>query len=864
MMSDVYDFPADFPTEFPARKRATTYGKSAKKRVAPTSNGTLRNRDSTTEISAPSAPSTSSYSSPEPQPKARPGVSALGGRRRLGGRNARPANPRSPDEAQSQPLPEGSATNLQQDEDVKIKKRRLTRTYSERKENNSDPYAMPDSPPRPVARQPAMNVEKERPRPAPRVKAAPKSQVTPEKDISMKDVVAPFSEKTSRSLDKLGVGAESPRKSNHHIPLRLSREQEPPPSRPITKKRPEPPRANIGDHPAGKPAPRKKRLIDALAEQADGSSEEEEEEDAAPPLLQRPKPPKPEPVTVIFQSSSPPPPAALQGSSRNMGRPVAVAKKAGPKFTYNQQRSMLAEEDTLLGSGRLPGIDEEPSNGSLFSFARLPKVSTINTFSFLDEDDETVNTGAVRSIHELRQAGANSRFADEMDDIMDRIGSPSAKPSSLRRGALLELAQKMSEKAFRQQFRNHSGDGSLFKSLGEETDLVSGYSILAILVTLLAASSSAHLLQQLRMQGFAALLGRLLGEGTDIVPLAKDKKQNVTRNGQTTLGTVKSSILKSPIWEPTVPTSLSPRTLALKCLDLIMRQPSHSPGESEIFSPAVTDRLFSTLSTSASSEGEACWDLPSHQESTDFYLALYVLESQSISAMQSNQGSRWTRRYVPVVVNILEKALRRPIDKFNDLESLTLRITLNTTNNNPEAVRMFVDNSLLQELAGSACRAFETVLNSMKVDAFLSKVHESLIMMLGVMINFCVYYPPASQSLEEVGDSTASALDRLIRIFADNHSKTSDADSMEKTQLNVALGYLSILLGYLCLCESIRERFILVHPKKSIQPLLDSINEFIAFHHKVAEAQGGEGGAKQETNLTALVRLQGLVSQLKA
>ncbi|KAK0720480.1 wings apart-like protein regulation of heterochromatin-domain-containing protein [Lasiosphaeris hirsuta] len=861
-MSDVYDFPADFPTGFPARKRATTYGKSAKKRSAATSNGALRNRDSTTEISAPSAPSTSSYSSPEPQPKSRTGISTLSRGRQLGVRNAHPANPRSPDEAQSQPLLEGSAGSLQQDEDVKIKKRRLTRTYSERKENTSDPYAMPDSPPRPVARQPAKSVEKGRPKPAPGVKAVPKSQVTPEKDVSMKDVVAPFSAETSRSLDKLSVDAVPPRKSNHHIPLRLSREQEPPPPRPVSKKRPSPPRANPADQPAAKPAPRKKRLIDALAEQADSSSSEEE--DAVPPQFQRPEPSKPEPVTVIFQSSSPPPPAALKGPSRNVGRPVAAAKKAGPKFTYNQQRSMLAEEDTLLGGGGLPGIDEEPSNGSLFSFARLPKVSTINTFSFLDEDDETVNTGAVRSIHELRQAGANSRFADEMDDIMDRIGSPSAKPSSLRRGALLELAQKMSEKAFRQQFRNHSGDGSLFKSLGEETDLVSGYSILAILVTLLAASSSAHLLQQLRMQGFAALLSRLLGEGTDIVPLAKDKKQNVTRNGQTTLGTIKSSMLKSPIWEPTVPTSLSPRTLALKCLDLIMRQPSHSPGESEIFSPAVTDQLFFILSASASGEGEACWDLPSQQEPTDFYLALYVLESQSISAMQSNQGSRWTRRYVPVVVDILEKALRRPIDKFNDLESLTLRITLNTTNNNPEAVRMFVDNNLLQELAGSACRAFETILNSMKVDAFLSKVHESLIMMLGVMINFCVYYPPASQSLEEVGDSTGSVLDRLIRVFADNHSKTSDADSMEKTQLNVALGYLSILLGYLCLCESIRERFILVHPKKSIQPLLDSVNEFIAFHHKVAEAQGNEGRAKQETNLAALVRLQDLVSQLRA
>jgi hypothetical protein len=87
------------------------------------------------------------------------------------------------------------------------------------------------------------------------------------------------------------------------------------------------------------------------------------------------------------------------------------------------------------------------------------------------------------------------------------------------------------------------------------------------------------------------------------------------------------------------------------------------------------------------------------------------------------------------------------------------------------------------------------------------------------------------------------------------------ADSMEKTQLNVALGYLSVLLGYLCLSDSIRDRFVLVHPKKNTQPLLDSINEFILFHRKVAEAQGGEGGTGGSES-GSLARLQDLADRL--
>jgi len=516
-------------------------------------------------------------------------------------------------------------------------------------------------------------------------------------------------------------------------------------------------------------------LIDALAAQADSEESEDIEEDTieeqvtdAKLSIQQPEaPPRPRPmIELTFRDTSPAPTTGSQ-ASRSTARPAASAKKAGPKFTYSERRTMLQEDDFLLGA-----IDEEATGGAMFNFGLLPQASTISRFSFLDEEDETMNTGAVRSLHELRQAGANSRFADEMDDIMDRIGSPSTKTSSLRRGALLELAQKMKSKEFRRQFRNHGDEGNLFKSLGNEADLISGYSIFAVLVTLLAASSSAHLVQQLRAQNFAVLLARLLGEPTDIVLLTKDRKQNASRNAQTTLASIKAALLALPIWEPCSPTSLSPRTLALKCLDLIMLQPGHSSDEAEIFSPAVTDVLFSILSTAASSE--RCWDFPAQQESTDLYLTLYMLEGQSVSAMESGVSSRWTRQYVPVVVKLLETALHRPIHQFNDLENLTLRVTLNMTNKNADGARMFADQGLLQQLAASAGNAFDAALNSMKTDDFLGNVNDTLILMLGVMVNFCVYYPPASQNLEDDGNGEGSPLGCLIRVFTENHSKTSD------------------------------------------------------------------------------------------
>ncbi|KAK0651966.1 hypothetical protein B0T16DRAFT_387310 [Cercophora newfieldiana] len=857
--------------DLPPTKRATTYGNAARRRVQSSTNG------STTEISATSSVASRSHSgSPEPQPRSRPSVAASK-TKLLGAGNSASRRARSAKESTSQPLPSSLSfgDGSRDDEDAGLTKRKLTRTYSEKPVASVDPYDIPDSPPPPrsrplVKKAPPPVAEKEE-TPKPRRVAKPAATVTrapapppapapapatPGKDVVMEDADKAellFSAKTSRALDRLSVSRDSPPKAKQEIPLRLSREPAAPVPT-ISRKRPSPARSSSGARGAVNPGPRKRRLIDALAQQAEDDDDDEAEEgpeEYRPLHKQADAEAKSHPMLdFTFRDSTPPPSSQ---PPRNAATLTSTAKKAGPKFTYSERRTMLQEEDLLLGGAGLSGIEEEPANGAMFNFGRLPPPSAASKFSFLDEDDETVNSGAVRSLHELRQAGANSRFADEMDDIMDRIGSPSVKTSSLRRGALLELAQKLMKKEFRQQFRNHGDDGNLFRSVGEETDIISGYSLLAICVTLLAASSSAHLVQQLRAHNFAALLVRLLGEPTDIVPLAKERKQNASKNAQATLGSIKSSLLTLPIWDPCSLSSLSPRTLALKCLDLIMLQPGHSSGESEIFSPAVTDVLFSILSTAA--EDETYWD---SQESPGLYLTLYLLEGQSITAMQSSLGPKWTRQYVPTAVDILEKSLHRPVDKFSKTENLALRLALNTTNNNLDAARMFADQGLLQELAVSASDAFDAVLNSMKADAFLEGVYESLIMMLGVMVNFIVYYPPASHTLDQgagEGDNTGSPLNRLIRVFADHHSKTSDADSIEKSQLNVALGYLSILLGYLCTYDPIRERFLLVHPKKTLQPLLDSISEFIVVNHKAAEAQQSQFGAT--------ARLQNLLAQLQ-
>ncbi|KAK3399006.1 hypothetical protein B0T20DRAFT_188717 [Sordaria brevicollis] len=839
--------------DFPPKKRVTTYGKATRRRLGASTSSISVNRSASSvsvktnqseEDIITKAPVTATGASPSPRssPEPRSTVSrtaSSGNRGRLSTRQkyGRTSQPRLHDESHSQPLPSSVETG---EDDARAKKRKITRTYSEQADVLAGPYSTPDSSPS-GTETPANASKEQAAKSVAKARLQQKAPInTPVKDVRMMDASISQSDLTQTV-------------TKHEIPLRLSSTK--PKLLPLPVQRnPSPPRKTED---SGTAAPqRRKRLIDALVAQKDDDSSSEDDNSSPSEGPRGKHSPK-------FQDPNSPNPSTMTPSKR-LARPILATKKSGPKFTYTQQRSMLAEKDPLFDGGGLGGMgmDDSFSGGALFNIGRMTKSAALDAFSFDDEEDETVNTGAVRSIHELRQAGANSRFADEIEDILDRVGSPSEKPSSLRRGALFELARKTKEKSFRSQLRNHGGADDVFKSLDKETDLIGGFAIAAVVANMLVTSASTLLLQQLKAQGFAALLERLLGEPKDIVQLAKDRKQNVSRNGQTTLGTIKASLLKLPIWETALPELLSPRTVALKCLDLIMRQSSQMSDEFEVFSSEVTDQLFSILAAGASDP--ACWDFPKEQASIDFFLALYVLEGHSIYAMQSHLSPKWTAQYVPIVADVLETTLARPADQFNDLESLALRITLNMTNHNHDASGTLVNKGLLQNLAQSACIAFDVVLNSMKADAFLSKVYESLIMMLGVMINFCVYYPPAGKSLDTKAGTPGPQLEKLIQLFADNHSKTSDADSKEKAQLNVALGYLAILLGYLCLREPIREKFISTHPKKSIQPLVDSLNEFIVYHQRVEEAQGGSGETKEGDESSAMARLQRLVSVLKS
>lgn len=523
---------------------------------------------------------------------------------------------------------------------------------------------------------------------------------------------------------------------------------------------------------ASKLLPRK-RLIDSLVEQITHDDEMEDDEPDFEELNPELKPDSVLDVSDIQHRSRKPSPAPELAPPPTLLASQA-SQTAGPKYTYSRQRSMLAEEDLMQQLALdmptqpvQPPIGRKPRRGS------IPVLKPFQ--SFHEEAEAEDGTTTIRSVHELRQAGANNRFLDEIEDLLDRIGDPSSPPSSMRRSGLLDLASKIKDKNFVRQFRANGVEQRLFVHLGQETDTIAGFLMISILLAVLFEASMPHIVAQLRRQGITRLLIRLFESQSDIVSLSKDRKSNMSKVAQSLVLENQAFLLKISLWEDLLPQVISCRTVALKCLELMVRQAREAGNSSDIISKELTTKLFSILESASE---ESSWELPQGKQAIDFHLALSALESHSIVPRTIHDESIWISDYLPIIADALEVALKRPIDNFGPLQGLILRLTLNVTNNNPKASDVFAKGSLMAVMGRVIVTKFQEILRFLTEEAFSVAV-DHLILALGVMINFAEWSELARESFQHLQGDDIDPLQSMVLLFMDNKMRTSEVSFVD-------------------------------------------------------------------------------------
>lgn len=507
----------------------------------------------------------------------------------------------------------------------------------------------------------------------------------------------------------------------------------------------------------------RRRLIDSLVEQAADSSEEESEDEEDSMELSQP-------IDLDIVMGDAPASQTLQPALISESQSSQVA---GPKFTYAKQRSMLNEDDLMSQLAmELPTVPPQNSQGRRGRRASIPTLKPLASFHE-EVDDEDDSVAAIRSVHELRQAGANNRFLDEVQDFLDRIGNPGKTTPSMRRSGLLDLAHKMQDKSFSRQFRSNGMEQKLFLHLGMETEIISGFLMVTILVSLLMEGNMPHIVSQLRRQGITRLLIRLMETQSGINLVAKDRKNNMSKIAQSLVSEYQDYLLQLPVWEDLKPQSISPRTIALKCLELMVRQTREAGSAADIFSKELTTNLFAIVKSATDARS---WALPKEKSAIDFYLALSALESHSITARTVQDETIWINEYLPLIADTFQVALTRPLEEFGVLQILLLRLTLNVTNNNPRASDVFARASLMSAMGQVMITRFSQISRFM-LEEDLSVAVDHLILVLGVMINFAEWSPACRESLQTLHRDTSDPLDGMVSAFADSLERTSQVRS---------------------------------------------------------------------------------------
>ncbi|KAF6840794.1 rheb small monomeric gtpase [Colletotrichum musicola] len=564
--------------------------------------------------------------------------------------------------------------------------------------------------------------------------------------------------------------------------------------------------------------PRRMRLIDQLAAQNEDSTDSDSDtSDVTEPGASG---------TAASETLLSTPLKSLDSTMpKPSARPKVLPSTRKFKSTYGEQRTLRANDSGGDSLGNSMGID-----GSQLELSPPPAVSNLSSFAFEEDEveEQTSSKGGIIDIHALRQAGANHRFAENMADLIDRIGTPQppkSQASRSRRSALLELASKLRDKAYVRQFRDQGAKDALFRAIGAEEDVISGFVLMSVLLVLFTSFSVPHLVPQLQSEGIAQLTSRMFDLGEDIASIAGQRKSSMSRNGQASVNTLKSTLQRLDVWKGSPPDVFSPRMLSLKVLAVLCKD-SDGPATHDILA-GLTDQLFSFA--------QRGWDTSRAQgmDKTEGGVALSLLEGYSIAAMQSEAGSRWTKRYLPILADILTAAMARPMDEFGEFESTTLKLALNTTNNNATAASAFSRGELFRELAETSLAAFELLEQSVRRGAFSRDIYEMLMLVLGVMINTSEYCPSTRQSVESWQGLDASPLDKLIEVYLENRESAVTADSVEKTSVAVAHGYLAILLGYLSLSAQVRRRLEEKSNGMGTKYLLDSIYGFMTLNAKI-------------------------------
>lgn len=411
----------------------------------------------------------------------------------------------------------------------------------------------------------------------------------------------------------------------------------------------------------------------------------------------------------------------------------------GSKITYARQRSYLNE----FNLSNTPGDQDTNFHPPQPQIA--PKVTAPTDLHFDGDTDDS--TGPIRSIHELRQAGDNARFRGAIECMLDDI-TDGHNSMSTRRNGFFQLCSKLLDRQSARRFAEYGFAESLVECVTNDLDTVSASFALCSYELIHLSGAFPHTRLASFWSKLLDLSPRLLDTKDDILLLSKQRRFEVSKTVQRSIQET-MPILSSVIRGNQPPSTLTPRYLALRCIQSVL----WSFQQHKIIKTIPTTILNCLVDLLQTERPPGSTDQPLSSEcfqivySIFSILEIYTILLGSLPIDHQNVLQPLARLY-----QFLDLGQSGSYDSSQQIRVLYIRVILNLTNSEPS----FCNNFVTPELVGSLIGITISELGIQPGDCVPERSLSTVILALGTLIN-----------LTEKSDSTRTLF------LATTHNSTS-------------------------------------------------------------------------------------------
>ena len=454
------------------------------------------------------------------------------------------------------------------------------------------------------------------------------------------------------------------------------------------------------------------------------------------------------------------------------GPPNVSLSQGIPKVTYIRERTHLGDNDyENAGILDVPLVAEKETPKNRSWAAPSSKHRQLDTTKDIYHELgalEDSQAGPMRSIHELRESGGNTRLVGELEAILDDLDGCIGSSTSARRTLLMSLASKLIDASTCRMFTDQGLEPRLLAQLDFGDDIIERSLLAASILQILFNTTSAAFYSPINRVKTMNLLVGLLGHTKGLPQLARLREINMSRLTLSELDVYCSSFVRSLAWRTLKPPVLTGQIVALYCLDLLVRQAREGGCMTEILSADAINHIAETTlpSPGISHTQTSCSRICSE-------LAISILENCSISGTAGDRDPEWTDQTLERISETIQFLGKSFSHDHSALQTMTLRLYLNLTNVSPRLCERFSKPNRVDAIFNIMLLQFNQ-LSKPEGQRQNLQLLDQLVLSLGCLINLAESSDAMRRLVMVLKMEKDSFLEILLRLFVQNRRKAAE------------------------------------------------------------------------------------------